>query len=55
LGAAYCVDPSYKHWKDGHFSKVSDMVGGQWLGILFLVGAALSGSAQFLAEMASDS
>jgi len=36
-------------------SVISRTLGGEWLGILFLIGAVLSGSAQFLAEMASDS
>jgi len=55
LGVTYCVDPEMKHWHDGHFSVISRMVGGEWLGITFVIGAVLSGSAQFLAEMASDS
>jgi amino acid transporter len=55
LSVTYSIDPNMKHWHDGHFSSVGRMVGGEWLGVLFLIGAVLSGSAQYLAEMASDS
>eukprot|EP01087_Luapelamoeba_hula_P013197 TRINITY_DN3771_c1_g1_i2.p1 TRINITY_DN3771_c1_g1~~TRINITY_DN3771_c1_g1_i2.p1 ORF type:complete len:579 (-),score=79.20 TRINITY_DN3771_c1_g1_i2:164-1900(-) len=40
LMAAICVDQSWGEWKNGTFQLLAATVGGQWLTILFVVGAA---------------
>lgn len=45
----------YSEWIDGYFVSLAEQVGGPWLGILMIIGSAVTNIGMFESEMSSDS
>jgi len=52
--AATALDDKWADYKIGYYAKVAGAAGGEWLKIIFLASATLSGVGMFLSEMTSD-
>jgi amino acid transporter len=53
--SAAFADPDYSLWVDGFFATAARQIGGEWLSVWIVAGAASSNIGLFEAEMSSDS